>query len=358
MLIFRQLFDQESSTFTYLLGDSERREALLIDPVFGQARRDLALLNELGLKLKATLDTHCHADHITAAWLLKARANAQIGISKQAGVEGADRYLSDGDRVEFGDRYLEVRETPGHTSGCLSFVADDLSVAFTGDTLLIRGCGRTDFQQGDAAQLYRSVHQQLFSLPDSTSLYPAHDYNGLTVTSVAEEKAYNPRLGGSISEADFVGYMSNLGLAHPKMIDEAVPANLLCGRPDNGELPDDTPAWAPLTYTFAGVWEIDPQWLEENGNAVFILDVRELSEYQGPLGHIENSHLIPLGELNEQLQQIPHDQPVVTVCRAGGRSAQATVMLRRAGIENVANLAGGMLRWRAQQHPVIGGNPS
>lgn len=355
MLVFRQLFDQESSTYTYLLGDGDTGAAVLIDPVFEQARRDTALLTELGLKLIAVLDTHCHADHVTSAWLLKQRTGADILIAANSGVEGADRYLRQGERVKFGGRYLEVRETPGHTNGCLSYVLDDESMAFTGDALLIRGCGRTDFQQGDAGRLYRSIHTQIFSLPDATRLYPGHDYHGLTVTSVGEEKRYNPRCGGQISEGDFAGYMHNLNLAHPKKIDIAVPANLKCGRPDTGKVPDDAPHWAPLTYTFAGLWEIDPRWLEEHLDAVRVLDVREPDEFEGPLGHIPGAQLIPLGTLSARIAEIATDKPVVTVCRSGGRSAQATVLLQRAGIERVANLAGGMLRWRAGGHAVVGG---
>ncbi len=355
MLIFRQLFDQESSTYTYLLGDADSGDAVIIDPVFEQVRRDAALLGELGLKLRVVLDTHCHADHVTGAWLLRQRTGAEIAVSANGGVEGADRYLKQGDRVSFGARYLEVRETPGHTNGCLTYVLDDASRAFTGDALLIRGCGRTDFQQGSAAGLYRSIQEQIFTLPDTTSLYPAHDYNGLTVTSVGEEKRFNPRFGGDIGERDFIGYMDNLGLAHPRKIDVAVPANLHCGRPD-GEVPDDAPDWAPLSYTFAGIWEMDPQWLEEHPQAVTVLDVRESDEFDGPLGHIDGAILIPLGTLAARVDEVPRERPVVTVCRAGGRSAQATVILRRAGLTRVANLAGGMLRWRAQALPVVGGD--
>jgi sulfur dioxygenase len=356
MRIFRQLFDQESSTYTYLLGDSEQGEALLIDPVFEQARRDIALLNELGLTLKTVLDTHCHADHVTSAWLLRQRVGAQIGVSHKSGIVGADRLLKNGDTIHFGKYFVEVRETPGHTDGCLTYVLDDESMAFTGDALLIRGCGRTDFQQGSAGDLYRSVKSQIFSLPETTRLYPGHDYNGLTVTSVAEEKSFNPRLGGDISEADFRGYMDNLGLAHPRKIDVAVPANLRCGEPVDGTLPDDEPSWAPLTYTFAGVWEIDALWLDEHRAQLTVLDVREPAEFDGPLGHIEGSLLLPLGELSERVEEVPRDKPIVSVCRAGGRSAQATVLLKRAGVTDVANLSGGMLRWRAQAYPVVGGS--
>lgn len=355
MLIFRQLFDQESSTYTYLLGDSDSGAAILIDPVFEQVRRDTALLRELGLHLAAVADTHCHADHVTSAWLLQQQTGAQILISAQSGVTGADRYLRHGDRIAFGKRYLEVRETPGHTDGCLTYVLDDESMAFTGDALLIRGCGRTDFQQGDAAHLYRSIHAQIFSLPETTRIYPGHDYNGLTATSVGEEKRFNPRCGGQISERDFVGYMSNLGLAHPKKLEIALPANLRCGRPESDVVPDDTADWAPLAFTFAGLWEIDPQWLEEHLAAVRVLDVREPEEFDGPLGHLPGARSIPLGALAERVAEIPRDLPVVTVCRAGARSAQAAVLLRRAGFDRVANLGGGMLRWRADNHPVEGG---
>lgn len=358
MIIFRQLFDQESSTYTYLLGDSEGRKAILIDPVFEQVRRDTALLKELDLTLVAVLDTHCHADHVTSAWLLKQLTGADICVSANGGVEGADRYLAHGDEVAFGTRHVEVRATPGHTNGCLTYVQDDHERAFTGDALLIRGCGRTDFQQGDAAGLYRSIHEQVFSLPDDTCLYPGHDYNGLTVTSVGEEKRFNPRLGGDIGQRDFVGYMDNLGLAHPKKIDIAVPANLKCGRTEDGLVPADAPAWAPLHYTFAGVWEIEPRWVEEHLGEVTVLDVREADEFDGPLGHIAGASWIPLGELADRIGEVPRERPVVAVCRAGGRSAQATVILRKAGHADVANLSGGMLRWRAESQAVEGGDLS
>ena len=295
MLVFRQLFDLESSTYTYLLADATQRAAVIIDAVFEQVERDLALLRELELELVAVLDTHCHADHVTGAWLLAQRTGARIGVGAHGGVEGADRYLRQGDRVVFGQRHLSVRETPGHTAGCLTYVLDDASMAFTGDALLIRSCGRTDFQQGDPAQLYHSVHTQIFSLPEATQLYPAHDYNGRTVTSVGEERRFNPRLGGEIAASDFIGYMRHLGLPHPKKIDSAVPANLVCGRPQDGHLPEQVPDWAPLRYTFAGIWEIEPQWLEERGGQVQIVDVREPDEYVGPLGHIAGAVSIPLG---------------------------------------------------------------
>ena len=356
MLVFRQLFDPTSSTYTYLLGCGATREAVLIDPVFEQARRDAALVTELGLNLLWTLDTHVHADHVTGAWLLKQRLGNRIALAAASGAAGADRLLQDGDRVEFGRRSLEVRATPGHTSGCVTYVLDDESMAFTGDCVLIRGSGRTDFQQGDARALYRSVRARIFSLPDSCLLYPAHDYRGLTVSSVIEEKKFNPRLGGEVGENDYVGYMKNLDLPHPKKIDEAVPANLRCGQPGNETEAPAEPHWAPLRFTFGGVWEVEPHWLEENLAKVRVLDVREPAEFQGPLGHIRGATLIPLGELAQRSAEVPKDRPVVAVCRAGSRSAHATAILLKAGIKDVANLPGGMLRWRAEGRAVEGGS--
>jgi glyoxylase-like metal-dependent hydrolase (beta-lactamase superfamily II)/rhodanese-related sulfurtransferase len=362
MLVFRQLFDPQSSTYTYLLGDRAGGQAVLIDPVFEQVRRDAALLGELELKLVATLETHVHADHVTGAWLLKQRLGSRIMLSAASGAVGADRYLAQDDVVAFGGRRLLVRATPGHTNGCLTYVLDDHSMAFTGDCLLIRGAGRTDFQEGDTATMYRSIHEQIFTLPDDCLLYPAHDYRGLTATSVIEERRYNPRIGGEIGIGDFTGYMKNLRLAHPKMIDVAVPANLRCGRPEgeNGGALLADPVWAPLRYSFAGVWEIDPHGLEEAAaqpdRRIQILDVREPGEFTGPLGHIKGAVLIPLGELAERAGELDSTRPVVAVCRAGGRSAQATVILRQAGFKDVANLTGGMLRWRAEGHPVEGGS--
>ncbi|HWH46621.1 MAG TPA: MBL fold metallo-hydrolase [Burkholderiales bacterium] len=355
-MIFRQLFDPQSSTYTYLLGDTRSREAVLIDTVFEQARRDAALVAELELRLRWTLETHVHADHVTGASILKRQFGSAIALAQNSGATGADRYLAQGDTIEFGMRHLQVRATPGHTNGCLTYVLDDESMAFTGDCLLIRGSGRTDFQHGDPHALYRSVHTQILTLPQNCLLYPAHDYRGLTVTSVAEERRFNPRLGGEIGEADFAGYMDNLGLPHPKQIDVAVPANLNCGRRDDAEVSITAPTWAALTYTFAGIWEIQPESLEETADKVQIVDVRERAEYSGPLGHIRGALSIPLGELAGRIGELDLQRPVVAVCRSGARSAQATVILQQAGIKDAANLAGGMLRWRANGHPVQGGS--
>ncbi len=348
MLIFRQLFDTASSTYTYLLADRASGQAVLIDPVFEQARRDAALLAELGLSLAWTLETHVHADHVTGAWLLRERIGSRIALARAGAAEGADRLLEHGDRVEFGARWLGVRATPGHTSGCLSYVLDDESQAFTGDCLLIRGCGRTDFQQGDSHALYASVHQQIFTLPATCLIYPGHDYNGLTVTSVEEERRYNPRLGGEVSEDDFAGHMKNLNLPHPKKLDVAVPANLRCGRPEGDAWAASDPTWARVHSSFGGLWEIDPQALADvlHGGRVQVIDVREAAEFHGPLGHVPGARLMPLDGLKDTLPTLDRERPVVAVCRSGSRSARAVAMLQQAGFTQVANLAGGMLRWR------------
>ncbi len=345
MLIFRPLFDPSSSTWSYLLGDAASGEAVLIDPVFEQLRRDETLIRELGLTLKWTLETHVHADHVTGAWLLRQRLGSRIALSVDGGASGADRLLRHGEHIA---------ATPGHTNGCLSYVLDDESRVFTGDCLLIRGCGRTDFQQGSTASLYRSVHMQLFTLPADCLVYPGHDYNGMGVSSIGEERRFNPRLGGDVGEADFAGFMQHLGLPHPKKMDLAVPANLRCGRPEGDvEVPAD-PNWAQLNFSIAGLWEISPHALAEVVSKVQVVDVRESEEYTQGLGHIEGALLVPLGQLEGRLAELPRDRPIVTVCRSGARSARAAAMLGKAGFAEVANLRGGMLRWRAEGLPALG----
>jgi sulfur dioxygenase len=229
-VIFRQLFDKESSTFTYLLGDETTGEAALVDPVVENVERDLALLGDLGLKLTVVLDTHVHADHVTAAGTLRERTGARTHFSVHGGPACADVLLSDGDRVAIGSLELRALATPGHTDSCMSYVAGDR--VFTGDTLLVRGCGRTDFQQGDATTLWSSVHEKLFALPDATYVYPAHDYRGHTRSTIGEEKRLNPRLGAAMTRDGFLDVMKNLRLPPPAKIHEAVPANQACGKRD------------------------------------------------------------------------------------------------------------------------------
>lgn len=236
--LFRQLFEKDSSTYTYLLADVShpQKHAVLIDPVDKTVDRDLSLIHDLGLKLIYAVNTHVHADHVTGTGLLKSKVPGVISVISKASNAKADLLVESGDRIVVGDLVLEVRPTPGHTVGCVTYVTGDgpdqpqPRMAFTGDALLIRGCGRTDFQGGSSAELYKSVHSQIFSLPEGTLVYPAHDYKGFTVSTVGEEKQYNPRL--TKDEETFKSIMENLNLAYPKMIDVAVPANMVCGLQD------------------------------------------------------------------------------------------------------------------------------
>lgn len=225
-LLFRQLFDRESCTYTYLLACPESKEAVLIDPVVECAERDAEIVRELGLALKFAVNTHVHADHVTGTAKLRDLTGSRSVISSYSGAK-ADVQVAAGDKIEFGSRHLTVRHTPGHTAGCVTYVLDDQTMAFTGDALLIRGCGRTDFQGGSAATLYESVHGQILSLPRDCKLYPGHDYKGRTVTTVAEELEHNPRL--LKGKEAFVVIMEELGLPYPAKIDVAVPANMVCG---------------------------------------------------------------------------------------------------------------------------------
>ena len=228
-MIFRQLYDPETSTYTHRLADEASREAVLLDPVLEQLERDLQLIRELDLTLICTLETHVHADHVTASGHLRERCGSRVVVGAHAGVANADVELDDGEELRFGACVLEARRTPGHTDGCMTYVCHQQGMAFTGDALLIRGCGRTDFQVGSAHTLFRSVRERIFTLPDACLLYPGHDYKGRTVTTVAEEKRHNARLALDRSEAEFVAIMDGLDLAYPKRIDVAVPANLQSG---------------------------------------------------------------------------------------------------------------------------------
>ncbi len=344
-MMLRQLFDQVSSTFSYLLADEQSVEAVLIDPVFEQHTRDAALIRELGVKLLCTLDTHCHADHVTGAWLMKAAFGSKIGLSPVYGATNVDLPLNEGDVIRFGGGALEVRATPGHTDGCLSFVTADRKMVFTGDALLVRSAGRTDFQQGDAHRLFRSIREQLLSLPDGCTVWPAHDYSGRTSSSVGEERKHNPRIGGSAREEDFVGYMNNLALPHPKQLEVALPANMRSGQPEAGKAPA-APDWGPVVTTYAGFPEIEPEWVARHRDAIHVLDVRTPPELTGELGHLEGAQLIPLDELRAHTSEVKADKPVIVVCQTGRRSALATGILAKAGITRVASLAGGMVRWR------------
>ncbi|KAK9004757.1 hypothetical protein V6N11_042214 [Hibiscus sabdariffa] len=271
-LLFRQLFENESFTYTYLLADMSHpdKPALLIDPVDRAVDRDLNLVRELGLKLIYAMNTHVHADHITGTGLIKGKVPGVKSVISKASDSKADVFVEPGDKISFGNLFLEVglcdmfafvsfivwifwtvmgnsfdvwvayillvRATPGHTMGCVTYVTGDgpdqpqPRMAFTGDALLVRGCGRIDFQGGSSEQLYKSVHSQIFTLPKETLVYPGHDYKGFTVTTVGEEMLYNPRL--TKDEETFRSIMQNLNLPYPEMIDVALPANKVCGLQD------------------------------------------------------------------------------------------------------------------------------
>lgn len=227
--MFKQMFDAESSTLTYLIADDESQEAVLIDPVASHIDDYLLMLKQHHLRLKYALETHVHADHITASGMLRERLAIKTGVSELCGAINADMQLNDGDVLQLGTQQIQVIATPGHTLGSISFLWNER--IFTGDALLINGCGRTDFQSGDAGVLFDSVCNKIFSLPDETLIYPAHDYNCRRVSCVAQEKAINPRLAGK-TRAEFIEIMANLNLPKPTLIDIAVLANRMCGVPE------------------------------------------------------------------------------------------------------------------------------
>ena len=350
-LLLRQLFDVDTGTFTYLVVDVTSGKGLLIDPVFEQHARDLSLIRELGVQLVASIDTHAHADHVTGSWMMHEATGCSIGLAAAARAQNVSLPLHHGDQVAFGGRYVEARSTPGHTDGCMSFVLDDQSMAFTGDTLLVRGCGRCDFQQGNAHTLWCSITEQIFSLPDSCLLYPGHDYTGRTVTSVVEEKAFNARLGGAATERDFVGHMEAMKLPHPGKIAEALPGNMRSGKPRETTANSN---WAPLQRSYAGLPELTPAWVAAHLDELTLLDVRSAEEFAGPDGRVAGSLLIPLPELEGRSGEIPTGKPVVVVCHSGSRSALATQQLLKASRNQVANLHGGLARWIAEGYPLDG----
>ncbi len=226
-MIFRQLFEPVSSTYTYLLGCEVTRQAVLVDPVMPSWERDLSVLNELGLKLAYTVETHIHADHITSALHLRREVGSRIAYPAVSRVSCADLAIEEGASVEVGGVRLQALHTPGHTDDHFAYVVDGR--VFTGDALLIDGCGRTDFQNGDAATLYRSVHEKLFTLPEDTLVYPAHDYQQRRVSTIAQERARNPRLREDRTLQEFLKIMRELELPYPNFIDYAVPGNRQCG---------------------------------------------------------------------------------------------------------------------------------
>ena len=238
-MIFRQLFEPSSSSYTYLLACPRTRAAMLIDPVLETLERDLAVVKEMGLKLELALETHIHADHLTSARKLRERSGCKVAGPALDQLPCRDIGVSEGHPVVMGDVRIQPLYTPGHTDTHHAYLLDDgtHNLLFSGDALLIEACGRTDFQSGDAATLYRSVHDKFFILPDDTLVYPAHDYEHRFVSTIGQEKQRNPRLGGNKSLAEFVTIMDSLKLPYPRRIDLAVPGNALCG-----QCPDHVPA--------------------------------------------------------------------------------------------------------------------
>jgi len=230
-MIFQQLFDTKTSTYTYLLGCERTGKAILIDTVLSEVAQYIGLLDKLGLELVYTMETHVHADHITGAGLLREKLNSKSIVHRDSGALCADLLVTDGVLLQLGDIEIKVLHTAGHTNDCLSFYVVDR--VFTGDALFINGCGRTDFQEGDAGTLYDNIHQKLFTLPSDTLVYPGHDYNGNTVSTIKQEITKNARLGGGKSREEFIEIMNNLNLPYPKFIDKALPANQECGQLTN-----------------------------------------------------------------------------------------------------------------------------
>jgi sulfur dioxygenase len=331
-----QLFDPASSTYTYVLVDEATRSAVLIDPVDGQIARDLALLKERGLQLAWTVETHAHADHITSAALLAEHAGAKTAAPAGCGIATAGVQLTHGDALAFGHEMLRVLHTPGHTAGSMCYLWR--GQLFTGDTLLIGGCGRTDFQSGSAQALYRSLTEVLFALPDETVVWPGHDYHGRSHSTIGEEKRTNPRIAGK-TLAEFVATMEALNLPRPKRMDEAVPANLQSGRVDVPHDDDDQPRPAQgyagdVTAALALRW-----W--QAGEAVLV-DVRTDAEREW-VGFVPGAVPVawkqwPGMALNADFDSalraaVPEGGKVVLLCRSGVRSVAAAKRAAELGIE-------------------------
>ena len=359
--MFKQLFDPESCTYTYLISDDRTSTALLIDPVDTQITVYLKLLEQYGLTLKYSLETHVHADHITGSGLLRQQLGCKTAVSVNCGAKSADIQIVDGDIFELsGNEYVKAIATPGHTAGSISFLWRDR--IFTGDALLINGCGRTDFQGGDSGVLYDSITQRIFTLDSDILVYPGHDYTGHRVSSIHQELNSNKRLAGK-SRDEFIEIMHGLNLPMPKLIDIAVPAILYCGTdPETARQAAEKPAInveakAPKQSCQTLVDNVKKYITEvtveqtiaiiENSD-INIIDVREESEVAN--GYIENSHLIPRGVLEFKIDSFvalkDKSKTVLLYCHSGNRSALAAVTLQTLGYTNVLSMAGGYQAWK------------
>ena len=333
-----QLFDPASSTYTYVLFDQNTREALIIDPVDDQIERDLASLREYGLKLVWAVETHAHADHITSAGKLAELAGAKTAAPLGCNIGTAGVQLQDGDTLDFGGETLKALHTPGHTAGSMSFVWRDH--VFTGDTLLINGCGRTDFQSGSASDLYRSLTELLFALPEATTVWPGHDYQGRSHSTIVHEKANYARVAGK-TEAEFVAIMDALNLPKPRRIDEAVPANLTSGIRHDA---DGAFLMAPRAVDGSYAGDVSPalawRWVQA-GEAVLV-DVRTDAEREW-VGHVPGAlalawkqwpGMVMNAAFDEGVQQAAADgKRLVMLCRSGVRSIAAARRATELGLE-------------------------
>lgn len=353
-MFFKQLFDPTSSTYTYLIADDETHEAVLIDPVIEQLERDLKLVREHGLTLKYVLETHVHADHITASLALKQATGAQTAVSNDCNAQGYDRMLEDGNVILFGREEILVIATPGHTSGSVSYLWRDR--VLTGDTLLIGGCGRTDFQNGSAEALWSSITEKLFRLDDQVLVYPGHDYKGRRVSSIGEEKQFNARLAGK-SRDEFIAIMNNLNLPMPSRIHEAVPANLAGGaglaKSDGARMQVASDAAAPLRSVSAQQLAA----LTASGK-LHILDVRTPGEFASL--RIAGALNVPFERLDPAalLAQFGSDTQLYCVCQTGTRSQLAADRLRAVGFTNVVHVDGGTNAWTSADLPIVRGERS
>jgi glyoxylase-like metal-dependent hydrolase (beta-lactamase superfamily II)/rhodanese-related sulfurtransferase len=338
-MLFRQLFDATSSTYTYLLASRRGGEALIVDPVLERVERYLTLIRELDLKLVKAVDTHLHADHITGLGALRDATECVTVMGEQSGVDVVSMRVADGDRLTIEGLALDVIYTPGHTDDSYCFRMDDR--VFTGDTLLIRGTGRTDFQNGSAEAQYDSIFNRLLKLPEETLVYPAHDYKGDSVSTIGEERTWNPRLQVKSRDA-YIALMNGLNLANPKMMDVAVPANMRQGLHQ-----EDIAArgWAltgaeALTSIAAG--------------GLLLIDLRESAE-RARHGVIPGSVHVPYGELRENLQPGgvlaelagATGKKLVFYCAFGERSAMAVRAAQDLGLTSACHIHGGIAAWKS-----------